>query len=70
VVELVIQWNGKLKAKMILPVDEAKDEKKVLIEAQKALQIKGIPGGEFQSYKFVPGRLINFIAPQKTEAKK
>ena len=62
VVEIVIQVAGKLRAKVTLPAGDAKDEKKVIAAAQKALSERGI--AVESKYKFVPGRLVNFIVTQ------
>ncbi len=62
VLEIVIQINGKMRGKISVPAEDAKDEKKVIAAAEKMLSERGQSGG--QKYKFVPGRLVNFIAAQ------
>ncbi len=58
--EIVIQVNGKVRKIISLPSEEARDEEKVLLAAKPVL-------GELQvvKYKFVPGRIINFVTIEK-----
>lgn len=58
-IEIVIQVNGKLRAKILVPAQDSKDEKKVVLLAQESLKNKNFDKTE--NYKFVPGRLVNFV---------
>lgn len=69
--EIVIQLNGKIRTKITCPAEEALQVERVLTLAIPALEnkIKNGPSLEsdfFKNYKFVPGRIINFIT-QKNE---
>ena len=60
-VEIVIQIMGKLRAKIIVPVDMAKDD--VLATAKAEPKIAELlDGKEIKKEVYVPGKLVNFVA--------
>lgn len=62
VIEIVAQVNGKMRGKISIAADDAGNEQKVVEACRQALSQKGIQAES--KYKFVPGRLVNFIASQ------
>ena len=62
VIEIVVQLNGKMRGKISMDAADAGSEAKVIEACVKAFSQKGIGSG--LKYKFVPGRLVNFIASQ------
>ncbi len=67
IVEIVVQVNGKMRGKIAIAAEDSKDEQKVLAACRKILADKGLEAGK--DYKFVPGRLVNFIASKMEAAK-
>ena len=68
--EIVIQLNGKIRTKIALPAEDGLKVEKVLALAIPALEnkIQNLPKMEsafFKNYKFVPGKIINFISEEK-----
>ncbi len=63
VLEVVVQVNGKLRSKVTVAASEAADEKKVVALAEASLKEKGLTV-DSGKYKFVPGRLVNFVMSQ------
>ncbi|WP_298653737.1 leucine--tRNA ligase [Eubacterium sp.] len=60
-VEIVIQIMGKVRAKITVPVDMAKDD--VLAEAKAEPKIAELlEGKEIKKEIYVPGKLVNFVA--------
>ena len=60
-VEIVIQIMGKVRAKITVPVDMAKDD--VLAEAKAEPKIaEFLEGKEIKKEIYVPGKLVNFVA--------
>lgn len=60
-VEIVIQIMGKVRAKITVPVDMAKDD--VLAEAKAESKIAELlEGKEIKKEIYVPGKLVNFVA--------
>ena len=60
-VEIVIQIMGKVRAKIIVPVDMAKDD--VLATAKAEPKIAELlDGKEIKKEVYVPGKLVNFVA--------
>ena len=60
-VEIVIQIMGKVRAKITVPVDMAKDD--VLTEAKAEPKIAELlEGKEIKKEIYVPGKLVNFVA--------
>ncbi len=55
-----MQVNGKLRGRISVPADTAANEVAVIKLAQQLLAAKN-PGEDVSKYKFVPGRLVNFI---------
>ena len=62
VIEIVIQVNGKMRGKISLDAGDSGNESQVIESCRKALSQKGIQAED--KYKFVPGRLVNFIISQ------
>ena len=62
-VEVVIQINGKVRSKMVLPTNEAADRN---VLQEKALQLedvqKRIEGKTVRKVISVPGKLVNIVA--------
>ena len=60
-VEIVIQIMGKVRAKITVPVDMAKDD--VLAAAKAEPKIAELlEGKEIKKEIYVPGKLVNFVA--------
>ena len=57
--ELAVQVNGKVKAKITVAADAAEDEVKAL--AQEAVS-RAIEGKELKKVVYVAGRLVNIVA--------
>ncbi len=69
--EIVVQVNGRLRGKISVPAESAAKEAAVIELAKKMIAAKN-PGEDLSKYKFVPGRLVNFIvaAAAASEASK
>ena len=60
-VEIVIQIMGKVRAKITVPVDMAKDDVLALAKAESKIA-ELLEGKEIKKEIYVPGRLVNFVA--------
>ena len=60
-IELVVQVNGKLRAKLEVPASAGKDELEALAMADDAVQ-KQIDGKTVRKVVVVPGKLVNIVA--------
>ena len=60
-VEIVIQIMGKVRAKITVPVDMAKDDVLALAKAESKIA-ELLEGKEIKKEIYVPGKLVNFVA--------
>ena len=60
-VEIVIQIMGKVRAKITVPVDMAKDDVLALAKAEPKIA-EFLEGKEIKKEIYVPGKLVNFVA--------
>ena len=60
-VEIVIQIMGKVRAKITVPVDMAKDDVLALAKAEPKIA-ELLDGKEIKKEVYVPGKLVNFVA--------
>jgi leucyl-tRNA synthetase len=60
-IEMVVQVDGKLRATLLIPADEAKNQEKVVKLAKSDAKVAKWLGKGAKKTVFVPGRLINFV---------
>ena len=58
-VEIAVQINGKVKARIMVPADLTKDDAAVLLERDEVRRL--IDGKPVIKQVFVPGRLLNLV---------
>ena len=60
-IEMVVQVDGKLRTRLVLPADEAKNQEKVVKLAKSEAKVAKWLGKGTKKTIFVPGKLINFV---------
>ncbi|NWN98477.1 MAG: leucine--tRNA ligase [Bacillus sp. (in: Bacteria)] len=60
-IEIVIQVNGKVRAKKMVPVDSSKEQLEELAKADEAIQAQ-LAGKTIRKVIAVPGKLVNIVA--------